>query len=139
MWFGIAAATECSITQRRRGVSLLPADPTSRYLAERPARSSSRLKSKCRDEGRTVIFPLRTRPFCMRTVAVVIERADDGHFGAHVPDLPGCAAAGETLDEVLELIGGAIELYLDDMRQEGEAIPDQFAVAYNITLKTDAA
>lgn len=75
----------------------------------------------------------------MRTVAVVIERATNGDFGAHVPDLPGCVAAGETLDEVLELIGGAIEIYIDDMRHQGEPIPDHFAVAYNITLKTEAA
>jgi len=75
----------------------------------------------------------------MQTVAVVVERADNGHFGAHVPDLPGCAAAGETLNEVLDLIEGAIELYLEDMQLQGESIPEQFAVAYNITLKTDAA
>ena len=75
----------------------------------------------------------------MRTVAVVIERATNGDFGARVPDLPGCVAAGETLDEVLDLIGGAIQIYLEDMRDQGESIPDHFAVAYNITLKTDAA
>jgi hypothetical protein len=31
--------------------------------------------------------------------AVIIERSETG-FGAHVPDLPGCVAAGATRDEV---------------------------------------
>ena len=38
---------------------------------------------------------------------VVIERGEDG-WGAHVPDLPGCIAAGETRDEALRLIREAI-------------------------------
>ena len=32
--------------------------------------------------------------------AVVIEEAE-GNFCAHVPDLPGCVATGDTRDEVL--------------------------------------
>lgn len=31
-----------------------------------------------------------------------------------VPDLPGCASQGETLEEALENIKEAIELYLED-------------------------
>ncbi len=32
----------------------------------------------------------------MMDYVVVIERADDGSYSACVPDLPGCAACGDT-------------------------------------------
>ncbi|HEX8324390.1 MAG TPA: type II toxin-antitoxin system HicB family antitoxin [Tepidisphaeraceae bacterium] len=53
---------------------------------------------------------------------VIIERGENS-FGAYVPDLPGCVAAGETREEVSALIGEAIRLHLDDLRERGEAIP----------------
>jgi predicted RNase H-like HicB family nuclease len=53
---------------------------------------------------------------------VIIEKGTQGH-GAYVPDLPGCVAAGDSIDEVRELIREAIPLHLDLMRQQGEPIP----------------
>ena len=53
---------------------------------------------------------------------VVIEKGTSS-YGAHVPDLPGCIAAGETKEEVLSLIREAIEFHLEDLRQEGQPIP----------------
>ena len=44
-------------------------------------------------------------------------------YGAHVPDLPGCIAAGETKEEVLSLIREAIEFHIDGLKQEGQPIP----------------
>jgi len=71
------------------------------------------------------------------TVGVVI--AVDGYlviyekgptsWGAYVPDLPGCVAAGETQEEVRELIKGAIDLHLRGMREDGDPIPEPTAVA----------
>jgi predicted RNase H-like HicB family nuclease len=40
---------------------------------------------------------------------VVIEKGDSS-YGAHVPDLPGCVAVGESKEEVLELIKEAINI-----------------------------
>ena len=54
---------------------------------------------------------------------VVIERGETS-WGAHVPDLAGCVAVGETREEVLQLIREAIELCLEDMESRGEEIPD---------------
>jgi predicted RNase H-like HicB family nuclease len=53
---------------------------------------------------------------------VVVEKGPSS-YGAHVPDLPGCIAAGETKEEVLSLIREAIEFHLEDLRQEGQPIP----------------
>ena len=53
---------------------------------------------------------------------VVVERGKDG-WGAHVPDLPGCVAAGETREEVLRLVRAAIVFHLEGLLEAGEAIP----------------
>jgi predicted RNase H-like HicB family nuclease len=53
---------------------------------------------------------------------VVVEKGPTS-FGAYVPDLPGCVAAGETRDEVLTLIREAIEFHLEGLRQDGQPIP----------------
>ncbi|MEO8445277.1 MAG: type II toxin-antitoxin system HicB family antitoxin [Gammaproteobacteria bacterium] len=53
---------------------------------------------------------------------VVIEEGQEG-FGAYVPDLPGCVSAGDSPEEVLELIQEAIELHLQSMVKDGERIP----------------
>ena len=54
---------------------------------------------------------------------VVVEKGDNG-YGAYVPDLPGCIVVAETEPKVLELIQEAIELHLESMREDGEAIPE---------------
>jgi len=57
----------------------------------------------------------------MRYLVVV----EDGptSFGAYVPDLPGCVAAGETREEVLALIHEAIEFHLEGLKEDGQPIP----------------
>lgn len=55
--------------------------------------------------------------------AVVYEPNDDGTYGAYVPDLSGCVAAGETIEETRKLIREAIEMHLSGMRQHGTPIP----------------
>lgn len=54
--------------------------------------------------------------------AVVIERGPDS-YGAYVPDLPGCVAAGETREEVVKLIQEAVELHLESLKEDGMSIP----------------
>lgn len=55
--------------------------------------------------------------------AVIIENTAEG-IGAYVPDLPGCAVAGTTKSEVIQLIQEAIELHLEGLRDEGLPIPE---------------
>jgi predicted RNase H-like HicB family nuclease len=54
---------------------------------------------------------------------VVFEPTGNG-FSAYVPDLPGCIAAAETREEVEQLIGEAIDLHIELMREGGEPIPE---------------
>ena len=53
---------------------------------------------------------------------VVFERGDTS-WGAHVPDLPGCVAVGESRDEVRRLIREAIELHIDGLKHDGLPVP----------------
>ncbi len=53
---------------------------------------------------------------------VIVEKGPSS-YGAHVPDLPGCIAAGETKEEVLSLIREAIEFHIEGLKQEGQPIP----------------
>ena len=59
--------------------------------------------------------------------AVVIERAD-GNYSAYVPDLPGCVAVGDTIEETQAAIGEAIRCHLAGMREDGDPIPDPVTV-----------
>ncbi len=67
--------------------------------------------------------------------AVVIERGDSS-FGAYVPDLPGCAAIGETREEVMDLIREAIEFHLEGMREDGEGLPEPHSEAEYVDVLT---
>ena len=58
----------------------------------------------------------------MTRYIVVVERGQTS-WGAHVPDLPGCVAVGETREEVLQLIRQAIEFHIDGLRQDGVPVP----------------
>ena len=59
---------------------------------------------------------------------VVIEQGEQG-FGAYVPDLPGCIAAGDSKDEVLELIQEAIEFHIEGLHEQGAPVPTPASTA----------
>lgn len=54
--------------------------------------------------------------------AVLIESSETG-YSAYVPDLPGCVAVGESIDETESLISEAVEFHLEGLREDGSAIP----------------
>jgi predicted RNase H-like HicB family nuclease len=60
--------------------------------------------------------------------AVVIEKGETS-YGAYVPDLPGCVAVGETLQEVERLIREAIQFHIEGLREDGEPVPDPTSIA----------
>jgi predicted RNase H-like HicB family nuclease len=53
---------------------------------------------------------------------VVIHKDKDSDYGVTVPDLPGCFTAGGTLDEAIAMAQEAIELHLEGLIKEGQAI-----------------
>ena len=53
---------------------------------------------------------------------VIIEQGPSS-FGAYVPDLPGCIAAGETREEVSTLIHEAIKFHIEGLKADGQPVP----------------
>ena len=54
--------------------------------------------------------------------AIVIETADS-NFSAYVPDLPGCIATGNSVEEAETSIREAIEFHLDGLKEDNIPIP----------------
>lgn len=67
----------------------------------------------------------------MTGYAVIIE-GEPGSYSAYAPDLPGCAAAGETREEVEALMAEAIRLHVESLRAHGEPVPEPSAIAATI-------
>lgn len=65
--------------------------------------------------------------------AVIYEQTETG-YSAYVPDLPGCIAAGATLQETVRLMEEAVRIHLDAMRRDGDPIPAPTTVADTVTV-----
>ena len=59
---------------------------------------------------------------------VILTPVEDGWWMAKVPSLPGCITQGATKAEALENVKEAIALYIETLREDGEAIPGDLAV-----------
>jgi predicted RNase H-like HicB family nuclease len=55
--------------------------------------------------------------------AIVIEKAEGSNYSAYAPDLPGCAATADTLDDVKRLMREGIEFHLEGLREDGLPLP----------------
>ncbi len=54
--------------------------------------------------------------------AVVFEKAEN-NYSAWVPDLTGCVATGESLEQAEVHIREAIELHLQGLKEDGLPVP----------------
>ena len=55
----------------------------------------------------------------MRNDFTAIIEQDEGWFIAYSPEVPGANGQGRTKDEAIKSLAAAIELILDDRREEG--------------------
>jgi predicted RNase H-like HicB family nuclease len=60
----------------------------------------------------------------MNQYVVLFEINEQGHFGAWVPDLPGCISFGDTIEEAKKNIKEAIELHIEGLKAEKLPIPN---------------
>jgi len=59
--------------------------------------------------------------------AVVVEKAGN-NYSAYAPDLPGCVATGNTVEEAEQEIREAIKFHIDGLREDGLPIPAPVSV-----------
>jgi predicted RNase H-like HicB family nuclease len=57
------------------------------------------------------------------TDAVIYKKTATG-YSSYAPDLPGCGAAGRSLEETKTLIAEAIEGHIELLRENGEKVPE---------------
>ena len=48
----------------------------------------------------------------------------EGGYMVTVPALPGCITQGDDIDEAIAMAKEAIELYIEELQERGEKIPD---------------
>ena len=80
--------------------------------------------------------PYQSRMLPTLQLPVVIER-DGAGYSAYCPSLKGCQTQGKTDEEALANIRDAVQLYLEDMKANGEALPP-VASAPSLTTVTVA-
>lgn len=54
---------------------------------------------------------------------IVIEKAEN-NYAAFSPDVPGCVATGETIEETTRVMKEALLFHFEGMQEEGLAIPE---------------
>ena len=59
---------------------------------------------------------------------VIVEKYGLGSYGAYVPELPGIGVAGESEEEVRDLVAVAIRLYLDELERDDNAAAESVVV-----------
>jgi len=53
-----------------------------------------------------------------RHFTVILEKEEDGGYHVFCPVLPGCHTQGESMDEGLQNIREAIQLYIDSLLED---------------------
>jgi predicted RNase H-like HicB family nuclease len=86
--------------------------------------------SMCRHIEEHLAAGAVTRGDVMR-YAEVVEKGPTS-FGAYVPDLPGCVAVADNLDEARRIIAEAIQVHLEGLREDGEPIPEPSSLCEDV-------
>lgn len=67
----------------------------------------------------------------METYIVVIQQAES-NFGAYSPDVLGCVATGDTVEETVSNMREALNFHLESMLDDGETAPVGKGLSYYI-------
>jgi len=65
--------------------------------------------------------------------AIVVEKAAN-NYSAYVPDLPGCIATGDTIEETEREIRVAIEFHIEGMIDDGLPVPPPTSIVQYIEI-----
>lgn len=73
----------------------------------------------------------------MYTYKIHLHKETEGGYTVSVPALPGCITYGVDVDEAISMAKEAIELYIEELQERGEAIPDNSnTLEYSLYLET---
>ena len=55
---------------------------------------------------------------------ILIEGGPPSNYGAWSPDVPGCVATGDTLEECVSQMREAIAFHLEGLVEDGDPVPE---------------
>lgn len=56
---------------------------------------------------------------------VVLHKGEDNYWVAECPSLPGCISQGKTKEEAISNVREAIQGYVEALKEDGLAIPEE--------------
>ena len=59
----------------------------------------------------------------MEKYLIVIGKSEH-NYGAYSPDVPGCIATGQTVEETIARMKEALEFHLNGMAEDGDPLPE---------------
>ena len=72
-----------------------------------------------------------------KTYKILMHKEPEGSYTVLVPALPGCMTYGDTVEHAIQMAQEAIELYIEDLHERGEEIPDDSdTLEYSLNVQT---
>lgn len=72
----------------------------------------------------------------MYTYKIHLHQEEEGGYTAIVPALAGCITYGENVEEAIAMAKEAIELYIEELKDRNESIPDDTnTLEYSLNLE----
>jgi antitoxin HicB len=68
------------------------------------------------------------------TYTIELSPLEEGGFSVVVPALPGCVTWGDSFDHAVDMAREVIELWLEELQEHGEPIPEERAAARPVKL-----
>ncbi len=69
------------------------------------------------------------------TYKILLHREPEGSYTVIVPALPGCITYGDNVDHAIDMAKEAIEVYIAELRETGQEIPDDSStLEYSLSL-----
>ena len=67
----------------------------------------------------------------------MLHKEPEGSYTVSVPALPGCITYGDTVEHAMLMAKEAVKLYIEELRERGEDIPDDSnTLEYSLNLQT---
>ena len=58
------------------------------------------------------------------TYRILMHKEPEGSYTVNIPALPGCITYGDNVEHGIQMAREAIELYIAELKERGEEIPD---------------
>ncbi len=65
---------------------------------------------------------------------IVVEKAES-NYSAYAPDVLGCIATGDTVEETIQAMKEALEFHFEGMKLGGEEIPKPTAQCFSVEVE----